>query len=749
MTGEPEFPKTRRSVIRQACHPRELRGSLRLRRAIPLLAVLGSCLFGSPSADAAVRIDSIRVGFDGRWKVGSWTPVEIHFVADEPVSGRVVLTAPDGDGVPMRTIGELRDLPAGESSVMALVKPGRRDAALTVSLENDGASIVERVFAANEFPAGLLSTQELILTVGGAGPFEMPSDRQVLTRTVVANVDDISQLPNDWRGFDTLDAVILLTSQPEWLPGAASADPRLNALSRWIEMGGRLVLSVGATADRVLAGGSPLLHFVPGDFQGMAPLRRSGVLEAFAQTTDPLPTTGLPGGSVLRVPRLTNVQGTVEAYEGSSSTELPVVIRSPRGFGQVVFIGLDLDTSPVTDWAAKGRLLNLLLGKPAQPWQSEGDERLGRVTHAGYSDLAGQLRSALDQFNGVALIPFWQIAAILTIYVVLIGPGDYFFLRRFRRLELTWLTFPILVLVFSGGAAVWAWTGKGNQLRLNQVDVVDVDVSQGTTGGGSPARGTSWATIYSPRTDRYDLRVHEDGSVAPRDVLLSWMGLPGSAIGGMDGGGAGQTLFKEPYSLSTETGALTDVPMAAWSSKAFSARWRADQIQGVTGKLATSSIHAEVVVGTLLNRMDAPLADCFLLYDRWAYPLGTIKPGEQVTIDADSPARTVETFLTQRRIEPGGGSPRGYDQAGVDVKRIVQMLMFHDAAGGQKFTQLLNRYEHSMDLSGHLQAGRAILLATGPAAAPIEIDGQLVPEANRSHTTFYRFVLPVQQAHSE
>jgi hypothetical protein len=54
-----------------------------------------------------------------------------------------------------------------------------------------------------------------------------------------------------------------------------------------------------------------------------------------------------------------------------------------------------------------------------------------------------------------------------------------------------------------------------------------------------------------------------------------------------------------------------------------------------------------------------------------------------------------------------------------------------------------------MDLSGHLQAGRAILLATGPAAAPVEIDGQLVPEANRSHTTFYRFVLPVQQTHSE
>ena len=744
MTPEPGRLASAWPVRKRESRQRQPRRWQRVRNANRLLAILGFVVFACASADAAVRIDSIRVGFDGHWKVGYWTPVEIEFNADEPAAGRVVVTAPDGDGVPMRTIGEPRELPPGKSSVMALVKPGRRDAALTVTLEYDGKSIVEREFGANDFPPGLLSTQELILTVGAAG-FDIPPDRQNLTRTVVANLEDISQFPNDWRAFETVDAVILLTGQPEWLTSIASTDPRLNALSQWIEMGGRLVLSAGSKAEQVFASGSPLLRFVPGEFQDMAPLRRSGILESFAQTTEPLPSTGLGGANVLRVPRLTSVQGTIEAYEGASPTELPVVIRSPVGFGQVVFIGLELETSPIADWAAKGRLLNLLLGKPAQPWQSEGDERIGRVTHSGYSDLAGQLRSAMDQFSGVALIPFWQIAAILTIYVVLIGPGDYFLLRRFGKPELTWLTFPLLVLLFSAGAAVWAWTGKGNQLRLNQVDVVDVDVSQTAEAGGALARGTSWMTIYSPRTDRYNLRVQESAGVAPRDVLLSWMGLPGSAIGGMDGSGAGQTLFREPYSLSTQSGVLTDVPIAAWSSKAFSARWRADQAPAISVKLSTSSIHAEVVVGTILNRLDAPLTDCYLLYDRWAYPLGTIKAGEQVTIDADSPARTVETFLTQRRIEPGGGTPRGYDAAGVDVKRIVQMLMFHDAAGGQKFTQLLNRYEHAMDLSGHLHAGRAILLATGPAAAPVEIDRQSVPDANRSHTTFYRFVLPVQQ----
>ena len=65
------------------------------------------------------------------------------------------------------------------------------------------------------------------------------------------------------------------------------------------------------------------------------------------------------------------------------------------------------------------------------------------MMHYGYNDLAGQLRSALDRFDGVRLVPFWLVAGLIVVYLLLIGPGDYFFLRKLvGRMEWTWLTFP-------------------------------------------------------------------------------------------------------------------------------------------------------------------------------------------------------------------------------------------------------------------------------------------------------------------
>ena len=61
--------------------------------------------------------------------------------------------------------------------------------------------------------------------------------------------------------------------------------------------------------------------------------------------------------------------------------------------------------------------------------QNESAE-VGQVAHVGYTDIIGQLRGALDQFSGVTLFAFSWVAVLLGVYVLLIGPGDYFFLNR-------------------------------------------------------------------------------------------------------------------------------------------------------------------------------------------------------------------------------------------------------------------------------------------------------------------------------
>ena len=65
-------------------------------------------------------------------------------------------------------------------------------------------------------------------------------------------------------------------------------------------------------------------------------------------------------------------------------------------------------------------------------------------------DLAESLNQTLDDFQGVTPIPFAAVAAMILGYIVLIGPGDYFLVKKLlKRMELTWITFPLWVILVS------------------------------------------------------------------------------------------------------------------------------------------------------------------------------------------------------------------------------------------------------------------------------------------------------------
>src|SRR5690606_7063330 len=112
----------------------------------------------------------------------------------------------------------------------------------------------------------------------------------------------------------------------------------------------------------------------------------------------------------------------------------------------------------------------------------------------------GQLRMALDQFPGVRNVSFFLIGAIIVGYLLLIGPGDYFFLRKINRgMEWTWVSFPTIIVLVSLG--IW-WTAtwsKGTDIKLNHVEVLDIDLD------AHLVRSTSWFHLFSPESKRYDI----------------------------------------------------------------------------------------------------------------------------------------------------------------------------------------------------------------------------------------------------
>ena len=745
--------------------PPLLRGLVGLRGLLRLFGLLGLLTLpaiGWAQDGDVPEIVGVQVGLGGYYRAGTWTAVRVTLRGgSRAASGQISLTVPDGDGVPSRATTPAEQpclVPAGERRTFDLyTRFGRVRSRLDVEFRAEGGT-ARRVFTAadqpgqGQFPAAVANHRGLVVTVatdslGVEEAFNLlrlpPPDQ-----AVVGRLEDAAQLPTQWYGYEGIDALVLCTSQPKLYADLKPDGPQAAALEQWVQMGGKLILCVGSRGGEVLRDGTLLARFAPGRFQKMVPFPQTDALEAYAGSSVPVPDSA-GGRHELRVPHLTQVEGTIEARK----LDLPLVIRQARGFGQVVFLAADPELPPFRQWSERGLLLGKLLDNPPPVAQDMDENRA--IMHYGYTDLAGQLRSSLDQFPGVGMVPFWVVVGLIGAYIFLIGPGDYLLLRKvLRRMQWTWVTFPLVVVAFGVGAYGLACWSKGSRLHVSQVDLVDCDAVTGR------ARGTTWANLFSPKTDRYQLAFQPrslDGQPAQgASVLTGWLGLPGGALGGMDPRTFSPTSWTHPYEFSDRLDAISGLPIQVWSTKSLTARWTARTAALPQAQLAEED---RLLVGSITNTLDFPLADCILACGRWGYEVGTLKPGQSAQFGTMARRRELETLLTGRKLEYTESKTDKfrldptplYDQSSGDPAYILRaMLLFH-AAGGRRYTGLFHEYQGFVDLSGLLKTDRAILIARAPADASTQRfgadllrDGQPLGAPRDRHLTFYRFVFPVK-----
>jgi hypothetical protein len=282
------------------------------------------------------------------------------------------------------------------------------------------------------------------------------------------------------------------------------------------------------------------------------------------------------------------------------------------------------------------------------------------------------------------------------------------------------------------------------------------------------------------------------------------MGDAARGNGGASGINAGAAtadlpLFTRPYPVSSDVAtkdaaSIGPVPIAACSSKCFTGDWTnanarlvaADLHEGADHRLAgvirlaaeashespsgdgagqgsgermgtgsermpeSSTKHAdpEVPVPILSHSLGSGaglrLTECVLIYDRWAYVIPKFSAAEPIDIEQIDP-RTADTYFSRGKIVAQHYQVSPYDRASTDRARILETMMFYRAAGGLQHIGLLNRYQHSLDLSEHLALDQAILIGIGPPASKLTVDGHPIPtEASAEHVTIYRFLIPVR-----
>jgi hypothetical protein len=705
------------------------------------------------AAEGDPRITDIRLGIADRYKAGYWTRIEVAIQGgQDALLGQLEVTVPDGDGVPTLVVSSPNRpiaLAAGEQTTATVfAKIGQMSPNIQVRLMVAGAAIASRKFSAGSenLPEAIPAERPLLVAVGRPLAIPTGSDDDQPS-TVYATIGEPSQFPTRWYGYDSVHAVILCTSDPSRFRSLSADSSRITALRDWVKLGGKLVLCVGSKADEVLAPGAPLTGFLPGQFVGTAPLRRTNAWETFVETPERLDAQAMvdaTGELRMDVPRLEQVRGRIEAYEGSRPEDLPLVVRSAFGLGEIVFVAADLDRPPFTKWAAREQLLDKLLSR--EPGKSQPGNSAGASSSAtvGYVDLAEQLRGAgtLEHFEGVKLVPFSLVATLIVLYILAIGPLDYFLLKRgIKRMELTWFTFPAIVLLFSGMSYFLAYWLKGDQLRVNQVDIIDFDAESDFV------RGTSWSNIFSPRVDAYNLSYQPvlpgKTNLNDQQLLTAWTGLPGAGFGGMGSPSGASALFAGAYRFSPALNAVEGMPIAVWSTKGVTGRWHGAAASPVVAKLSDRG--DKLLAGTLQSRLDEPLTDCVLIYDRWAYPIEKLEPRSRIIVESQLDPQTVETYFKQASLYDNQTTLSTYDTSGMQTEKIVEAMLFYNSLGGQAYTGLSNQFQSYIDGSGLLRCGRAVLFGRGSSGGgQLVRDGKPLTNGADRRWTFYRFFFAVE-----
>jgi hypothetical protein len=460
-------------------------------------------------------------------------------------------------------------------------------------------------------------------------------------------------------------------------------------------------------------------------------------IETFGRAGRPLDKAALSGLQVPLLADAAEIDGTIEAYEGNAPGDLPLVVRSGHGFGTITWIGLDIDQGGFRNWQGTDTLLVELLGGRGR---TAATGRAGESRGAAF-DMAGQLRTAIDQFPGVSAIPFELIALLGILYVACLYPLDWWLASWSGRPSIAWVSLPLFVALFSGLAWATAGRWKADAWESSQAGIVDID-----------AVGVSYHGIWSPANAVID--VSADPAVAAlverADVAVSWFGSAGRGIGGTDAPAAHPSLAATEYSYGDSLAALDGIPVAAASSRLFEAEWT-----GAWGRPEPPVVSRlgrdgqGTLQGTLESRLPFALEDCVLIHAGWLYDVGRLAPDGRFDPKQGRGPRSLAGAITRRSTVKDRDLAVRWDVESRDVDRILEVAGFHAAAGGSSYTALEAGRLGRLDLSPLLALDRAIIVGRGPAgtawrgrpgAAGDSSDGRRTAE---SATGIWRIVIPL------
>lgn len=691
----------------------------------------------------------VSVGIQGHYRVGHWTAVRVTDGEFDLIETR------DGDGVEVRFEHTDPESPWGYaiagSEAAPLILRRDEDAVLSTRFPTAGSP--------SRGPAMIPLKTPWIVVIGDPLGIDRIGYNEILGRDAVFAVSKPSlsnALPDSVLGFDGVDMMLIGSSGIDLLQGLKPNQQQ--AIADWITEGGRLFLTLGESGPQLLQAAPWLETLLPLQQPTTVTMDPSAV-ETFTSSQTPLGTfDGV---------RLPQGRGrTLLLGRTTRRVSVPLAVEYNVGFGRITVVAANLEDEMFAQWPNRLELITRLTGDILIPQQDRGS-RQSRAT--AFDDLAGQLRLTLDQFSIRRTFGFSIVSLILMALIAAIGPLDYLVINRvFGRPLLGWLSFPLITIGLSvilvtqarpsdSATAGSASTAIDELIRCNRIEVFDIDTTEGI------GRGFAASYLYSHEAARFDVDVDPTSSLdlisqsAP-EILSAPFGYPGESFGGI------QIAIEDSrlpvYSISSDAESSTDrgtvlrgLPLASRSSKGLSSVCRFEP--KVTSVSLEHRPGSELLQGELVNPLPIDVLDGMLIFRNWAYLLPTRFPaGGRIAVIDSLRQKNFRWQLSRQRALESASESEAWDPTDTQsLRRVAEMLMFHEAVGGARYTSLEHAALPFLDLTHVLSEDRCILV--GRVADPMTELKVHDGNDQSSHSplgerlTMVRIVIPVVESNPD
>lgn len=636
---------------------------------------------------------AVKAGYDGKYKGEFWMPVQVNLVNSGPsLEGSIQITgnAPAGrQNVIYRTPVSLPNL-SRKRVTLHVHLPEYSNKVLVELVDNQGRSVISGEsdildkLAVGDWLIGVVTPEK--------GRFDALADLPRGQNESIVAYLELDEIASTAPALNALDAIVFHDVDTGRLTIS-----QIEAIKAWLSSGGQVIVLGGSGGQKTAAG---LVDQIPVTVHGVGSIQDLPALEIGTGNT-------LSDAGPFVVSSVTLKDGEKILEEEG----VTLLAKRAYGRGAIHFLAIDPSARPFDSWEDQGYLWSLIFGETSQaePW-------------------AAGARSSYSAASAVSTLPTLKLPSTLAllfyllIYVAAIGPLNYLVLRRLKRLELAWITIPVLIIVFSAAAYVVGFRLKGNRAIVNEMSIAYGHID------GDYLRVQSLFGLYSPRRSSYEVSFPDHSLARP----------------------FGQDLLSPPVNSMVNSGSggekvtLSDVRVDVGDVETFVA----DSYQlpaAVEGRVILQPDADEYRLAySIHNGSDFTLEKALLLIGQYSISIGDLEPGESISQDHTLTADTVKRAF---------GSPSGTSSFSQPPRLVASPLAVNYVAllGTPNFIsdtevyprwQLLQSLEPGFDLES---AGTAQTVATLVAwSDESQIDVALEDRTfDRQSTTLYFIEIPV------